>query len=392
MNFEPQKFFIGLVDFFSILMPGALLAYIGKDRAVEILYNQPSFPLDDTEAWLVFLFASYLLGHFAFLFGAILDDLVYDPIRKWTDWGQISYLAKGEPLSVGVFRKMSRTRWLFKESADTAVMQVQRIKALSLSHISAETSMNGYQWSKVRLSIEHPAGLLDVQRFEANSKFFRSLVLVSGLLLLASVVFAIDHWWVVALVSIFAMIFALWRYIDQRFKATQQAYWYVIALESMKSISTHDRGSKGLTHAGGVVYRKKDGHVEFLLVQATGNRKEWVLPKGHIEPGESPRETAVREVMEETGYWAKIVRWLEDRNFDTTEPVYARFYLMELAEMPKNLGKKNNSWPAENRQRYWYSVAEAMDKASFKETRDLIGEAAKLQQELENEEAERKVK
>jgi hypothetical protein len=114
MNFEPQKFFIGLVDFFSILMPGALLAYIGKDRAAEILYNQPSFPLDDTEAWLVFLFASYLLGHFAFLFGAILDDLVYDPIRKWTDWGQISYLAKGEPLSVGVFRKMSRTRWLFK--------------------------------------------------------------------------------------------------------------------------------------------------------------------------------------------------------------------------------------------------------------------------------------
>jgi len=31
MNFEPQKFFIGLVDFFSILMPGAMLTYLGKD-------------------------------------------------------------------------------------------------------------------------------------------------------------------------------------------------------------------------------------------------------------------------------------------------------------------------------------------------------------------------
>ena len=33
MNFEPQKFFIGLVDFFSIFMPGALLTYLVKDWA-----------------------------------------------------------------------------------------------------------------------------------------------------------------------------------------------------------------------------------------------------------------------------------------------------------------------------------------------------------------------
>lgn len=28
MNFEPQKFFIGLMDFFSILLPGALLSWL----------------------------------------------------------------------------------------------------------------------------------------------------------------------------------------------------------------------------------------------------------------------------------------------------------------------------------------------------------------------------
>ena len=28
VNFEPQKFFIGLMDFFSILLPGALLTYL----------------------------------------------------------------------------------------------------------------------------------------------------------------------------------------------------------------------------------------------------------------------------------------------------------------------------------------------------------------------------
>lgn len=30
MNFDPPKFFIGLIDFFSILMPGALVVYLGS--------------------------------------------------------------------------------------------------------------------------------------------------------------------------------------------------------------------------------------------------------------------------------------------------------------------------------------------------------------------------
>ena len=99
MNFEPQKFFIGLVDFFSILMPGALLAYLGKDWAGSVLLGQPGFRLDGAEAWMVFLFASYLLGHFAFLLGTLLD-VPYDWLRKCTYLGQIEKrLAKGKRLS-----------------------------------------------------------------------------------------------------------------------------------------------------------------------------------------------------------------------------------------------------------------------------------------------------
>jgi hypothetical protein len=32
MSFEPEKFFIGLMDFFSILLPGALLTYLVMDE------------------------------------------------------------------------------------------------------------------------------------------------------------------------------------------------------------------------------------------------------------------------------------------------------------------------------------------------------------------------
>ena len=56
--------------------------------------------------------------------------------------------------------------------------------------------------------------------------------------------------------------------------------------------------------AGGIVI--KDSKV--LLLYTTHDR--WVLPKGHVEPEESLRQAAVREVYEEAGIKARIERKL----------------------------------------------------------------------------------
>jgi 8-oxo-dGTP pyrophosphatase MutT (NUDIX family) len=52
---------------------------------------------------------------------------------------------------------------------------------------------------------------------------------------------------------------------------------------------------------GAVVYRKVNGHIEYLLVKSTGPDSFWGFPKGHIEDGETEEETCIREVLEETG-------------------------------------------------------------------------------------------
>lgn len=56
----------------------------------------------------------------------------------------------------------------------------------------------------------------------------------------------------------------------------------------------------------GVVYRKKDGKIEILLLKWKNSKQveEYVIPKWHIEEWEIAKESALREVSEET--WLSI--------------------------------------------------------------------------------------
>ena len=69
------------------------------------------------------------------------------------------------------------------------------------------------------------------------------------------------------------------------------------------------------TTAGGIVWRRNTaGEVEILLLQDIKGR--WSIPKGHIEEGESPKETAEREITEETGLKEmRIMDWLGKTSF-----------------------------------------------------------------------------
>jgi 8-oxo-dGTP pyrophosphatase MutT (NUDIX family) len=54
------------------------------------------------------------------------------------------------------------------------------------------------------------------------------------------------------------------------------------------------------TSCGAVVYKIENANPVFLLVKSVKSGK-WGLPKGHMEKGETEKETAVREIFEETG-------------------------------------------------------------------------------------------
>lgn len=52
-------------------------------------------------------------------------------------------------------------------------------------------------------------------------------------------------------------------------------------------------------------YSYRNGRIELLLITSSGTGR-WIIPKGHIEPGLTPAESAEAEALEEAGVIGKL--------------------------------------------------------------------------------------
>jgi ADP-ribose pyrophosphatase YjhB (NUDIX family) len=309
-------------------------------------------------------------GHPVFLLGSWLDG-IYDWLRDRTLNRQVTQVAsRGRLLSWPICVCVSL---VFKRERNLAVDRAVKIREQALGALRAKYAINAFQWCKALLNLESPESLAVVQRFEADSKFFRCFTVVL-LVLLAAWPFHGTGPPAGIPVVLVLLLLALWRYMEQRYKATNQAYWSVIALTAKDGKIAPEKSAPAAgspTHAGGVMFRVRRGRAEYLLVAAKDDPIQWVLPKGHIEEGEQHREPAVREVHEETGVWACIVHDLGDVSYSVNGTVVTtRFFLMQA--LGRGLRKDKE------RRHEWLALPRTVARASYAETRSLL-EAAEQQ-------------
>jgi 8-oxo-dGTP pyrophosphatase MutT (NUDIX family) len=129
----------------------------------------------------------------------------------------------------------------------------------------------------------------------------------------------------------------------------------------------------GKISAGGVVI--DDGKV---LVIVNRSDKSVTFPKGTVEDDESIEDTAIREVLEETGYQTNIVDNLGDMSFEFTwkdgkdYKKTIHFFLMELSGGELSA---QNLQPDEEFDAAWLSIDEARHELTFDDSKDLLEKA-----------------
>jgi 8-oxo-dGTP pyrophosphatase MutT (NUDIX family) len=135
--------------------------------------------------------------------------------------------------------------------------------------------------------------------------------------------------------------------------------------------------------AGGLIWRRREGvGTEIVLVRPAG-KATWVLPKGHVEPGESLLDAALREATEESGLRVApgeplgqvsyLYSW-RDGPSDRPIRIFKRvhFYLMEC------VGGDPSAHDHEIDEVRWIALDEAPARASHKSERSLIIKAQNI--------------
>jgi diadenosine hexaphosphate hydrolase (ATP-forming) len=133
---------------------------------------------------------------------------------------------------------------------------------------------------------------------------------------------------------------------------------------------------KVVQQAGAVVFKNLDDP-KILIVRGKQDPSQWIFPKGHVEPGESLPQTAVREAKEEAGVIGQIVSALSPvvRFLKNDNQICVRYFLAELkAEVPSQ----------ENREKMWASPDEARRLLSHDDSRQVLRSAL---QEIANRRA-----
>jgi len=132
--------------------------------------------------------------------------------------------------------------------------------------------------------------------------------------------------------------------------------------------------------AGGVLVKTIRGRPMVAAIRPGGKPDGvWALPKGNLDPGERPEETALREVREETGVEGRLVVKLGDVKYTYTRRGGVRvfkivsFYLLRAGR--GRLGEIDEGMRIEVAEARWLPLDEAPRLLAYGGEREMARKA-----------------
>ena len=125
--------------------------------------------------------------------------------------------------------------------------------------------------------------------------------------------------------------------------------------------------------SGGIVFRYNESKrdIEILLIQDSKNR--WTIPKGHIEAGETAKQTAIREIGEEAGLsHIRVLSWLgkihfKYRRIDKLVLMTTQIYLVHALD-----GKERPTKEKWMNGIKWFSFKDALNAIEYDDIEKLM--------------------
>ena len=118
-------------------------------------------------------------------------------------------------------------------------------------------------------------------------------------------------------------------------------------------------------------YRWRDGKLRILLVTSLDTGR-WVLPKGHIDPDHSPRQSAEKEAFEEAGVRGDVAK-KNVGSYTYRKLTNKGGHECVVEVFPMDVKKELDDWPEKNkRKRAWMSASKAMAAVAETDLRKLI--------------------
>lgn len=211
---KPADFFIGVMDFFAILMPGALLVYLLLLMAPQLgaAVMAPFTGSGEVVKWAAYGVAAYVSGHLLHHVGSVLD--------RGYDKGYVRHKRR-----FGDERLLRDARELVRADLGGNIAEIST-----------------FEWAGSWVRAHNDVAGAELERAGADSKFFRGLCVVAAIGVL---VFLVRTDVLAAVSSLALSWFSYRRFCKRRWDTTQRTYEYFVMLRQERESDSSASAAAG---------------------------------------------------------------------------------------------------------------------------------------------------